>query len=43
MSVAEIQMLCWICGNTKRDRIINDIREKLNVTSIQEKLIQHYL
>jgi hypothetical protein len=40
MSVAEIQMLRWICGHTSRDRIRNDdIRDKLGVTPIQEKLV----
>jgi hypothetical protein len=44
MSVAKMWMLCWICGHTRRDRIRNDdIRDKLGVTPIQEKLIQHRL
>jgi hypothetical protein len=44
MSVAEMQMLCWICGHTKRDRIRNDdIRDKLWVAPIQEKLVQYSL
>jgi hypothetical protein len=44
MSVAEMQMLRWICGYTRRDRISNDdIWDKLGVTPIQEKLIQHRL
>jgi hypothetical protein len=33
--VDEIWMLCWICGHTKRDRIRNDIWEKLGVAPIQ--------
>jgi hypothetical protein len=44
MSVAEMQMLRWICGHTRKDRIRNDnIRDKLGVTPIQEKLVQHRL
>jgi hypothetical protein len=44
MSVAEIRMLHWICGHTRKDRIKNDdIRDKLRVVSIQEKLVQHHL
>jgi hypothetical protein len=44
MSAAELRMLCWICGYTRRDRIRNDdIQNKFEVTQIQEKLIQHHL
>jgi hypothetical protein len=44
MSVAEMRMLRWICGHTRKDQIKNDdIRDKLGVTSIQEKLVQHRL
>jgi hypothetical protein len=44
MSVAEMRMLRWICGHTRKDRIRNDdIRDKLRVAPIQEKLIQHRL
>jgi hypothetical protein len=44
MSVAEIRMLRWICGHTRKDRIRNDdIRDKLGVAPIQEKLVQHRL
>jgi hypothetical protein len=44
MSVAEMRMLRWICGHTRKDQIRNDyIRDKLGVTSIQEKLVQHCL
>jgi hypothetical protein len=39
MSVAEIRMLRWICGHTRRDRIRNDnIRDKLGVAPIQHRL-----
>jgi hypothetical protein len=44
LSVAEMRMLRWICGNTRRDRIQNDnIRERLGVAPIEEKLVQHRL
>jgi len=44
MSVAEMRMLRWSCGHTRRDRIRNDdIRERLGVAPIEEKLIQHRL
>jgi hypothetical protein len=37
-------MLRWICGNTRRDRIRNDdIRERLGVGPVEEKLVQHHL
>jgi hypothetical protein len=42
--VAEMRMLRWICGHIRKNRIINDdIRDKLGVTPIQEKLVQHRL
>jgi hypothetical protein len=35
MSIAEMRMLRWICGHTKKDRIRNnDIRDKLGVAPI---------
>jgi hypothetical protein len=44
MSVAEMRMLRWICGHTRKDRIRNDdIRDKIGVAPIQEKLVQHRL
>jgi hypothetical protein len=44
MSVAEMRMLRWICGHTKKHRIRNDdIWDKLGVAPIQEKLVQYYL
>jgi hypothetical protein len=37
-------MLRWICGHTRRDRVWNDdIRERLGVSSVEEKLVQHHL
>jgi hypothetical protein len=44
LSVAEMCMLRWICGNTRRDRIQNnDIRERLGVAPVEENLVQHCL
>jgi hypothetical protein len=44
LSVAEMCMLRWICGNTRRDRVQNDdIRERLGVAPVEEKLVQHHL
>jgi hypothetical protein len=44
LSVAEMHMLRWICGNTRRDRVWNDdIRERLGVAPVEEKLVQHRL
>ncbi|RCV31151.1 hypothetical protein SETIT_6G153900v2, partial [Setaria italica] len=44
ISVAEMRMLHWICGHTRRDRVRNeDIRDRLGVAPIEEKLIQHRL
>ena len=37
-------LLRWICGRTRMDRVRNDdIRDRLEVTPIEEKLIQHRL
>jgi hypothetical protein len=42
LSVAEMRMLRWICGNTRIDRVQNDgIHERLRVTPVEEKLVQH--
>ena len=39
-----MRMLRWSCGHTRRDRIRNeDIREKLGVAPIEEKLVQYRL
>jgi hypothetical protein len=44
LSVAEMHILRWIYGNTRRDRIRNDdIRERLGVTPVEENLVQHRL
>jgi hypothetical protein len=44
ISVAEMKMLRWICGHTRIDQIRNDdIRDKLGVAPIQEKLVQYRL
>jgi hypothetical protein len=44
LSVAEMRMLRWICGHTRIDRVRNnDIRERLGVTPVEEKLVQHRL
>jgi hypothetical protein len=44
LSVAEMRMLRWIFGNTRRDRVWNDdIRERLGVALVEEKLVQHRL
>ena len=37
-------MLRWIYGHTRRDKVRNDdIRDRLGVTPIEEKLVQHWL
>ena len=37
-------MLRWICGHTRMDRVRNDdIRDRLEVAPIEEKLVQHRL
>jgi hypothetical protein len=39
-----MRMLRWICDHTRRDRIQNDdIREKLGVAPVEEKLVQYRL
>ncbi|TVU34046.1 hypothetical protein EJB05_15870, partial [Eragrostis curvula] len=44
VSVAEMRMLRWFCGHTRRDGIRNeDIRDKVGVAPIEEKLVQHRL
>jgi hypothetical protein len=44
LSVAEMRMLHWYYGHTRRDRVRNDdIRDRVGVAPIEEKLIQHRL
>ena len=44
LSVAEMRMLRWICGHTRMDWVRNDdIRDRLEVAPIEEKLVQHRL
>ena len=44
ISIAEMRMLCWICGHTRRDWVRNDdIRDRLGVAPIEEKFVQHRL
>ena len=41
MSVAEMRMLCWMCVNTRRDKVRNeDIRTKIGVAfrAIQDEI-----
>ena len=41
ISVAEMRMFRWICAHTRRDRVRNDdIRDRLGVAPIEEKLVQ---
>ena len=44
MSVAEMDILRWMCGNTMRDKVRNgDIRIKIDVVSIEEKMRENRL
>jgi len=44
MSVAEMCMLRWMCGNMRKDKVRNeDIRTKIGVASIEEKMREHHL
>src|SRR3954471_22855587 len=44
LGVAEMCMLRWACGHTRKDRIQNYvIRERVGVAPIEEKLVQHRL
>jgi hypothetical protein len=41
---AEIRMLRWMCGHTRRDQVRNDdFRDRVRVAPIAEKLVQHRL
>ena len=44
LSVAEMRMLRWFCGHTRRDKFRNEaIQERVGVAPIEEKLTQHRL
>jgi hypothetical protein len=44
LSVAEMRMLRWTCGHIRRDIVRNeDIRDRVGVAPIEEKLVQHRL
>lgn len=44
MTVAEMRMLRWMCGHTRKDRLRNEvIREKVGVASIEEKMRENRL
>jgi len=44
MSVAEMRMLCWMCGNTWRDKVRNeDIHTKIGIASIEGKMRENNL
>ncbi|TVU17381.1 hypothetical protein EJB05_33414, partial [Eragrostis curvula] len=44
LSVAEMRMLRWFCGHTRRNLVRNkDIRDRVEVAPIEEKLVQHRL
>jgi hypothetical protein len=44
LSVAEMHMVRWICGHIRIDRVRNDdMRERLGVAPVEEKLMQHRL
>ena len=44
MSVAEMRMLRWMCGNTRKDKVRNeDIRTKIGIAPIEEKMRENRL
>ncbi|KAL6856119.1 hypothetical protein ACP4OV_018921 [Aristida adscensionis] len=44
LSVAKMRVLRWMCGHRRRDRVWNDdIRERVGIAPIEEKLVQHRL
>ena len=39
-----MRMLCWMCGNKRRDKLRNeDMRTKIGVASIEEKMREDHL
>ena len=43
LGVAEMRMLRWMCGHTRKDGVRNDdIRDKVGVAQIEEELVQHH-
>uniref|UniRef100_A0A0A9FAT7 Uncharacterized protein n=1 Tax=Arundo donax TaxID=35708 RepID=A0A0A9FAT7_ARUDO len=39
-----MRMLRWMCSHTRKDRVQNDdIRDRVGVALIKEKLVQHRL
>ena len=39
MQVAEMRMICWMCGHTRLERIRNEvIRSKIGVANIEDKM-----
>ena len=44
MNVAEMRMLRWMCGHTRKDRLRNEvIREKVRVAPIEDKMMENRL
>ncbi|KAK9713818.1 hypothetical protein RND81_06G053100 [Saponaria officinalis] len=44
MSVAEMRMLRWMCGHTRKDRLRNEIiKEKVKVAPIEDKMMENRL
>jgi hypothetical protein len=44
LGVREMRMLRWMCVHTRKDRVRNDdIRDRVGVALIAEKLVQHRL
>ena len=44
LDLAEMHMLRWMCGHTRKDRVRNDdIQDRDGVAPIEEKLVQHRL
>jgi hypothetical protein len=43
ISGAEMRMLHWMCGKSRQERIMNDIRERVGVAPIVENLVETQL